>query len=252
MKQSKARNLGWGEYILPDQGQNTQIAGARWKLMEVVQQVLPQFFQRLREQVYPTFARLAQNTTGYWEPGWTFETWQLQSDGDRQLTPYLLAWAKAFHVEETWILDGALQTLALWHQHPDSRESLDICGFRTYCAVDTLNNDEGSRFRFGHYGWDPQSQTWARFRDSIQNQFKKQMDAYEQRLRSLLESQGAVRVRHRYSLKHFQWFALYQLGGLSTTKLLKQYPDLGDESTILKVLKTAAGLLQWTNIRKVR
>jgi hypothetical protein len=75
------------------------------------------------------------------------------------------------------------------------------------------------------------------------------LDAYEQRLRSLLESRGAVRARHRYSVRHFEWFALWQLGGLSTTKLLKQYGGKGDESTILKGLKKAADLVQWTNIR---
>jgi hypothetical protein len=90
MKQRKeVRNLAWGEYIVPDQDQNSQIAGARWKLMEVVREVLPRFFEQLREQVYPTYARLAEDKPGYWETGWTFETWQLQSDRDRQVDALL-------------------------------------------------------------------------------------------------------------------------------------------------------------------
>lgn len=254
-KESKrVRYPGWGEYIVTEQSENFQVAGARRKLMEAVQRVLPRFFEQLREQVYPTYARLAENRPGYWESGWTYETWQLVSDRDRQLTPYLMAWAKAFHVEETdWILQGALQTLALWHGHEKSRNSLDISGFRVYCCVDTLSSDEERLFTLEHCGWEPQSQTWASFRDIIQREFKRQLGAYEQRLRSLMESQGVVRARHRHSLKHFEWFALYQLGGMSTTRILQRCPDLkGDESTILKGVKTAAGLLQWKNIRKAR
>src|SRR5579863_8597631 len=112
--------LSWGEYILPDQSQNTEIAGSRWKFMGVVRQTMPRFFEELRRRVYPGYARLAENRPGYWERGWTFETWQLHSDRDQQLTPYLTAWARTFHAEETWILEGALQTLWLGHRNPES------------------------------------------------------------------------------------------------------------------------------------
>ena len=150
-----------------------------------------------------------------------------------------------------WILEGALQTLWLWHRHPDWRESLDISGFRSSCCVDSLSSEEERLFKFESYGWDPQIQRWGSFRDSIKEQFKKHLDAYEQRLRLLMESQGAVRARYRYSSDHFKWFALYQLGRMSAGKILQQRTDLkGDESTILKGIKTAADLLQWKSIRK--
>jgi hypothetical protein len=254
MKQDRPnRNLSWGEYILLGQTQNSEIAGSRWKFLQVVRGVVPRFFEQLRDRVYPTYARLAENRQGYWETGWTLETWQLQSDRDQQLTPCLIAWAKAFHVEETWILEGALQTLWLWSRDPELRASLDIGGFRPYCCVDTLISEEEMLFTFESDGWDPQFQRWDIFRKSIKEEFQRQLDAYEQRLRSLLESQGAVRARQRYSPNHFAWFALYQLGGLSTVRILQQRPDLkGDASTILKGVKTAACLMQWKHIRKGR
>jgi hypothetical protein len=254
MKQGKpVRNLGWGEFILPDQSQNTEIAGARWEFTKMVRRVFPRFFEQLRERVYPSFARLAENRPGYWELGWTFETWQLQSDPDQQLMPCLLGWAREFHADETWILEGALQTLWLWNGDPKLRESLDMFGFRSSCCVDVLTSDEERLFTFEHEGWDPQTQRWGSFRDSIKGKFQKHLDTYERRLSSLMESRGAVRARKRYSADHFAWFALYQLGGLSATKILQQHPALkGDESTILKGVKTAAGLLQWTNVRKPR
>src|ERR1035438_2156096 len=52
---------------------------------------------------------------------------------------------------------------------------------------------------------------------------------------------GAERVRCRYGANHFLWFASYQLGGMSPSKILRTCHNLkGDESTILKGVKTAA------------
>jgi len=49
--------------------------------------------------------------------------WQSRSDADRQLTPILMKWARQFNVEkETWILEGALQTLSNWDKFPRCRE----------------------------------------------------------------------------------------------------------------------------------
>jgi len=245
-------NFAWGEYILPDLNQNTEVVGARWEFIEVVRDVFPRFFEQLREQVYPNYASLVKSRSGYWETGWTFDTWQLNSDPERRLTPCLLAWAAKFNAaEETWILEGALQTLWFWHGHSEWRESLDTYGFHASCAVNTLSGGAESLFQFRHPGWDPQFQRWPSFRASIRRRFQSELKIYEQRLRSLVESQGAVRARSRFTSENFAWFALYQLGGMSTGRILKQYRDLeGDESTILKGVKTAANLLQWKHIRK--
>jgi hypothetical protein len=247
------RNLAWGDYILRDQGQNTELAGSRWILMEVVSRVLPRFFEQLSDRVYPTFARLAKDRPGYWEPGWTFETWQLQSDSNQQLTPVLLGWARRFHAEETWILEGALQTLWLWSQDLELLKLLYIGGFRSSCCVNTLSSEAERQFTFTHDGWDPQFQTLASFRGLFKKQVQSDLDAYVQRLSSLMESQGAVRARKRYRVAHFEWFALYQLGGVSSNLILGQgSSQSGDESTILKGVKAAAGMLQWKNVRKAR
>jgi hypothetical protein len=250
----KRRFLTLGEYILPDQGQNTEITGARREFIEMVRRVLPRFFEDLRERVYPKYARLVENQSDYWETGWTFETWQQHSDRDRELTPCLVAWAEKFHVaEETWILNGALETLWIWHRYPEERECLEIHGFHSYCCVETLSGGEEALFQFEHPGWDPQIQRWTSFRDSIEKRFQRQVQEYEQRLRSAVEAQGAVRARRRFRADHFEWFALYQLGSMSAVRILKGRLDLkGDESTILKGVKTAAGLLQWKSIRKIR
>jgi hypothetical protein len=56
MKQPKhVPKMDWGDYVLPDQSQNTETAGVRWLLIEAVSQVLPRFF--------------AEYTRGGWK-GW--------------------------------------------------------------------------------------------------------------------------------------------------------------------------------------
>ena len=52
-------------------------------------------------------------------------TWQLHSDCNNQLTPLLLAWAETLNLEkEAWILEGALQTLWIWHKSADASDMI--------------------------------------------------------------------------------------------------------------------------------
>ena len=137
---NRGNRLGWGEYISPDQNENTEIAEARWQFAQVVRRILPRFFEELRERVYPQYAHLSESRPDYWQAGWTFETWHLCSDRDNQLTPHLLSWARAFGVqEETWMLEGALQTLWLWNKDRECRDSIDIVGFHSCRAVDSFD-----------------------------------------------------------------------------------------------------------------
>src|SRR5438093_9591611 len=124
MKQRKhSQALVGGEYVISDQrDSNNEVASARWEFIKALQRKLPAFGERLRKDVYPKFARRAGKKADYWQAGWRFSTWQLLSDRNNQLTPYLLAWAGAFNLAgEAWILEGALQTLRLWHKFPDWR-----------------------------------------------------------------------------------------------------------------------------------
>lgn len=168
-----------------------------------------------------------------------------------QSVPGLMNWANEFNVGgESWILDGALQTLSFWRRNPDSRASLDLRRFATPYAVDTLSEGKETLFRFEYPGWDPQFERWHVFRRAAVTEFEKQLQAYEKQQRSLMESQGAVRARRRYSIQNLKWFALYQLAGRSTMQILEERPDLkGDPSTVLKGIKTAAELLQWKTLR---
>lgn len=220
--------------------------------MDAVHRVLPRFFEELRRRVYPNYARLAGQKADYWYTGWTFATWQDSSDRDRQLTPCLLDWAREFHCEdETWILEGALQTLWLWQKYSKSRKSLDIVGFLPPVAGSIVIGEGEQCFEFRDDGWCPQLQKWATYKSQLLKKFQDATSAYEVRMRTLTESRGADPVPSRYSPANFEWFAMYQLGGVSTVGILKHQPKLsGDESTINKGIKTAAKLLQWKTMRK--
>jgi hypothetical protein len=117
-----------------------------------------------------------------------------------------------------------------------------------------LCSDRDNRlFKFEHPGWDPQLERWPKVRAEIREQFKKTLTTFEARLRSLVESRGAVHARRQYSVDNFEWFALYQLAKMSSPRILKQRPDLkGDASTILKGIRAAAELLNWQTPRKSR
>jgi hypothetical protein len=245
--------LNWAEYASPDQNPNAQIAAARSQFMHAVQRVFPRFLQELQKRVYPEYALLVESRQPYWSVGWTFETWQLHSDRDNRLTPLLVGWARAFNAEQTWILEGALHTLWLWHRHPDWRTALDISGFQSNCSGDSLTSDDERLFCFEDPGWDPEFQKWQRYSDSIREQFEQKLTAYEKRVRTLVESRGAIRAHGRFSAVNFEWFVLYQLAKMSATKILRKSTLLrGDESTILKGVKIAATLLGWTPLRKSR
>lgn len=116
--------------------------------------------------------------------------------------------------------------------------------------MDTLSEGKEALFRFEYPGWDPQLERWTDFRKAAVTEFGRQLQAYEERQRSLIESQGAARARRRYRREHLKWFTLYQIAGRSVAQIIKDRTDLkGDASTILKGIKTAAELLQWNTLR---
>ena len=123
--------LSRGDYVATDgtDQMTDQMVGARRVLIEVVCDVLPEFVQTLRADVYPAFAQVV--APRFWEPGWHFRTWDTVRDANRanRLTfrPVLLRWATRFGAhDESWLLEGALTTLSRWHRVPALRESLDI------------------------------------------------------------------------------------------------------------------------------
>ena len=258
------KRLARGEYLKTGHRGNDQTAGARRVFISIVQRVVPEFFGQLRERVYPRYlryARVADRTPpvtsrglrqgpGYWETGWRFETWEAHS-GSNRFKPLLLSWATDFgSSKETWVLEGALETLSAWYRHPDIFPARDVSRFCLPVAGKVLVDYE--MFSFEDAGWNPQFETWASYRTRVQGRFKTELQTYERKVRKLVESQGGERARRRHSVKNFEWFALYQLCGMSSVQIENaRGAETGDESTVLKGIKTAAQLLDWHSLRSV-
>ena len=243
-RRNNRRALTEGEYIISDRyDNNNQVASARWQFIQAVQRKLPTFGEQLKKDVYPTFARFAGKKADYWETGWKFSTWQLHSDRKTELTPLLLAWAGAFNLaKETWILEGALQTMWVWHKFADARRSLDLQGFRPNVCGQILIPDGEHRFIFEDGGWDPQLSSWRGYGAIVRKRFETELRVYEKRIRALVQLRGGQRAIPRYSVEHLEWLALYHCGGWSLDKILKCSPHAGDKTTISKGLHRAAQL----------
>jgi hypothetical protein len=221
-------------------GLNQQVANARWQLMLAVQRKVPEFFERLRDEVYPAFARLAK--PGYWRTGLSLSMWQPRSDPDRQLTPILTKWARRFNVEgEIWILEGALQTLSTWNKFPHCRENLEILGFRKPVCVPGLVWDQEHAFHFDDEGWDPTLISLAGWRVNVRKRFEAAMKRHGQEMRTLMQERGGVPAVIRSSAEHFDWLALYQCAHASLESIAER-ARYGDKTTISKGMHQAAKL----------
>ena len=223
------------------EGQDDQIAGARLQFIEAVRCFVPSFLERLREEVYPEYARLADINPEYWVVGSSFESWRLRSDRDNQFTPILMAWAQDFNVQgEDWVLEGALQTLSYWHQFPPLRAALDIAGFRQWNGFKGLISAEERRFEFSDEGWDPTFVSAIGWRTKIRKRFESAIRAHERRMLKLVVERGAIPAGRKFSREHFEWLAVYQCGNLSLQAILLRAKNVGGKTTISKGIHNAA------------
>ena len=174
------KRLAPGEYLKTGHREDDQTSGARRVLVAVVQSSVPKFFEELRDRLYPKYRRYARvadhmpplspkglrRGPGYWKTGWHYDTWLAQS-GPNRFKPLLLSWAGDFgSAKETWVLEGALETLSAWHRHPDMLDALDVSRFCPPAAGRVLVDYE--TFLFRDTGWSPQFETLTSYRARTQ------------------------------------------------------------------------------------
>lgn len=241
MKDERALRLTASEFLASDRsGLNQQVANARWQFLLALKRQVPEIFERLRNDVYPVFARLAK--PGYWRTGRSFPMWQARWDPDRQLTPVLMKWARRFNLEgETWILEGALQTLSNWNKFPHCRENLEILGFRKPVCVPGLIADGEHAFHFEDEGWDPTLISLPGWRVNIRKRFEATLQQHRQQMQALIKERGGVPAVVRSQEQHFDWLALYQCAN-ATLESIVERARYGDKTTISKGMHQAAQL----------
>jgi len=241
MKNERALRLTASEFLSNDKrGMNQQVVNARWQFLLALNRQVPEVFERLRNDVYPVFARLAK--PGYWSPGRTFSMWQSRYDPDRHLTPVLMTWAHRFHLaDEIWILEGALQTLSNWNKFAHSRESLEILGFRKPLCVPGLVANHEHAFHFEDEGWDPTLISFPGWRAHVTQRFKAAIQQHRQQMQALVKERGGVPAVVRSQEEHFDWLALYQCADATLESILEG-SGYGDKTTISKGMHQAAEL----------
>lgn len=130
------------------------------------------------------------------------------------------AWATRFHLREGWLLDQAVQTLALWAllprlARPDETEVLGEPGPRRHprdwFGVSLMRRDApGEEEReVGPFTWDPQAERRAHAERRIIAEVRAELDRIEDAARAL----GLVPAPERRERKgdHFRWLVLYQV-----------------------------------------
>jgi hypothetical protein len=236
----------WGEYFPADDENNQAVHRARLFLIDAVRKVFPRFFEKLSDDVFPWYEKLAQSGYKFNLILWTNHPYDLLTD-DGELKQALSEWAAELNACAKWLLDGALRTLWHWHTDPEWRkrfkwESLRIFGG----AVGPM----GKEFEFRYQAWDVQLLRWPVYRTSLVANFEKAVAEYERKTRENAEQHGLIRVPHKFSLDNLEWFALYQFAGMSSKKIADRSRGTVDESTVLKGVKAAAKLVGWDSLRQ--
>jgi hypothetical protein len=243
------KSLGFGGYVLSDPEKNLQAYAARIALIESARRVLPSFLERLHKSVYPEFCGLPGELT--------------ERDGllaripdrvkcadivqfDKTLHA-LASWMEEFNAGQDWIRDGAWRTMHYWRSFPAVKEAR---AWQPPIGPDSISLCETGPFRFEYLPWFMEVQRWPNYEERLKQAFAKALKDYRERCDAIAKANGLVAVRRTYSAKNLDWFALYQFGGLSSTKIAAKVG--GVESAILKGVKAARRLLAWKDLRRGR
>ena len=233
-----------GEYPIGDEKTRAEAvrANARWRFTQAISRVCPEVFEALYMKVYLKFCESSNAKPEHWEYGWSFERWQDLMDSDGHLTPFLKDWSREFSIDESWFLEGALQTMHYWLRASDLREARVPHGFRPFVAGSILVHEHEHKFDLTDRGWDPQFETWLSFKTRIEDRFRKALANHKDKVSSLAKKRGLVKKPPVCSDEHFEWLALFKCGHHTLTQILEKYSSVEDKTTISKGFRKAASL----------
>jgi hypothetical protein len=127
-------------------------------------------------------------------------------------------WSKHSHLQDDWLLDYALQTLALWSE-AGVPEELDW----QYQLTGVYSFELAQPFQFEYRAWKPEIDTWSSYRRKLDAAYKTALKAYRS------ESSPSTKPKLAYDCstdEHFLWLVKYQVGELSAEDLFANYEPL--------------------------
>jgi hypothetical protein len=275
-KRKTARSAFDGEYASPDAENSADVQRSRLILMRTVKRVFPKFLEKFSTDVFPLFDQAAKNGT-LARQGYDFEQ-VLFADNPRRVNPLdprltplevlaeengvkaaLLKWANEFNAATDWLMVSALRTLRRWRLWPQLRLELTwdaswAIGGRIPATDGRFKNPGAGRpFEFSFHEWETRLLTWAKYRAEAHRRFEEKLSEYRKETRELVESEGLIRVRRKYSPVNLEWFVLYQFAGESSKRIAERAARNNkavDDSTVLKGIKAAAQLIAWKHLRE--
>jgi hypothetical protein len=229
------------DYVVPNgKGEDRQIAESRFELIRALQRVEPRFLLSLRDDIYPKFVEYA-SSANYSKRNPEAEAWYVQNT-DHPLKKDLTIWLQRYNLHlETWVLEGALNTLRKWHSDAKYRETLADFGFKRY-VVETRQIFESEHgFKFVDFGWDPTFLNWQAWRYNVRKRFEEALREHKKKLDALAKERNLIKVKDRFTPLHFEWLARYHCMGI-TLQAIADRAHAADATTVLKGIRHASGL----------
>lgn len=95
--------------------------------------------------------------------------------------------------------------------------------------------------------WDPRTETWKNFEESIDKVFAEYKELYRKRTEEFLLDRGYVKEREKRNLDHFKWLVHYQVQRWSLREIADYYSqntdELVHEDTVFHGIKSTAKLV---------
>lgn len=167
-----------------------------------------------------------------------------------QLLFYLAleVWLNRFNLNSKWLIKHLFWCLDFWVQCPQLKGKDLMNGFSAGIPWTPVLHEETKLFSFSHYGWRiNMGQTSKDFKEQITNAFKKELDAYIEKMTELASKAGLKRVDTLHkSSEHAKWFVLYQVCELDYGQVIEKVQSENgiDESTMRKAIKKFANFIE--------
>jgi hypothetical protein len=229
--------LFFGEY--EPAGRKLSIGNARVAFLNAVSHHVPQVLVSLSEQPFTLYKNIGSPYVQWWEIKYG------RVGANSGLRGSLVRWSNAWHLKPEWCLEFALRTMWEWNNFPPQREKLMWQQGGGGWVVPT--REEERQFTFEHPGWEPTYDFRKSIKQEIQEAFNRQLEAYLDRIETLVKDRGFVKTKRKNEPEHFEWLACFQVKRMSYGEIKDSFKQQANQSKKVyvsddtKVIRKAVG-----------